>query len=264
MAKSKIIKELVSGKITTLQALDRLLVILTDIDDKNTLSWVKCEKKGYEAEDDVPSYRYVKLMPTGTYHIYQRGGIQTFRDHPLPTLGIPNDVLEIWKNFPMRQSIAELVSVKENIDKGHKVGIPFPPEQYALFEEGTNIEISSAQLVFSAMDIDRIIEDIKTRILEILLLLEKNFGVLDELDIEIENYDSEEVDRLKKAVKEIVDGKSSGNTYIITKSKFKNSNIGDGNVQEKNSDVEISSTVTVDGKKKKGFFSKLINFFRRK
>ena len=47
MAKSKIIKDLISEKISLSQVLDRMIVIAMELEDEALLQWVKREKEGY-------------------------------------------------------------------------------------------------------------------------------------------------------------------------------------------------------------------------
>jgi hypothetical protein len=74
----------------------------------------------------------------------------------------------------------------------------------------------------------------------VLTLLEKNFGNLDEIDIDSRNYDEKEIDALKAAVSQVLNGNHASNTYYISNSKIKNSNIGEDNKNEKSFTTELS------------------------
>ena len=50
MAKSLIIKNLLENKISLSQAIERLLVISLELNDKDTYNWLKSEKDGYSDE----------------------------------------------------------------------------------------------------------------------------------------------------------------------------------------------------------------------
>ena len=69
MAKSQIIKDLINKKAELTQALERVLVIAMEINDADTVKWVKQEKNGYGENDVVPSYRRVSLIPMGSYQM---------------------------------------------------------------------------------------------------------------------------------------------------------------------------------------------------
>ena len=86
MAKSKIIKDLVTGNITVLQALDRLLVISMELGDEGLLKWVQQEKNGYSQDDDVPTYRLVSMHPIGTFQLISMGTITTCKNRTIPTI----------------------------------------------------------------------------------------------------------------------------------------------------------------------------------
>ena len=102
-----------------------------------------------------------------------------------------------------------------------------------MFEKNTNIHLLSATLSLAKTDLVRVIDGTKTRMIEVLTVLEKNFGCLDEVDIDIRDYDSNEIAKLREELMKIIEGKPTGNTYIITKSKIKDSNLGDRNTQTK-------------------------------
>lgn len=57
MAKSRIIKELASGKVSLETGLKQLKVLLTEFNKSEMLRWVNCELQGYGDSDIVPEYR---------------------------------------------------------------------------------------------------------------------------------------------------------------------------------------------------------------
>ena len=253
MAKSKIIKDLVTESITVAQALDRLLIIAMELEDKALLKWTRQEKSGY-IDGEVPEYRKVQLTPMGTFQVVGAGQIMTCRNKTLPTMGVPDDFKESMDNHFVKDGVATILNTIESIEKGHSAGISVPPELFSMFEKNTNMSILNASLVVNKTDFVRIVNSTKTRMIEILTMLEKNFGCLDELDIDVRDYDTNEISKLREELMKIIDGKPSGTTYIITKSKIKNSNVGEGNTVDKNSTVELNPSISVQHQEKKKTF----------
>ena len=71
MAKSRIIKELASGKVSLETGLKQLKVLLTEFNKSEILRWVNCEIQGYEDSDTVPEYRIIAGNLIGTFMNYQ-------------------------------------------------------------------------------------------------------------------------------------------------------------------------------------------------
>ena len=136
---------------------------------------------------------------------------------------------------------------------------------FYMFEEGTNIQLISAVLAVGKNSLSRIIDCTKTKLIEILTLLEKNFGSLDSFDIDARDYDTDEMATLKDALSNIIQDKPNSNVYIISNSKVKNSNIGE-NTTSKTKEVEISPSVSIQKgeSSKENIFTKIFKFLLRK
>ena len=257
MAKSKIIKDLISEKISLSQVLDRMIVIAMELEDESLLQWVKREKEGYSKEDEIPEYRIGALEVIGTYQMVGLGNLITYNNQPLPTMGVPEEVRDTIDKHRFRGGISNILESIESINSGQTVGYTIPPELYYMFKKGTNImNIVSATYVIDKLTLTNIVSFTKTRMIEVLTMLEKNFGCIDDLDIDINNYDSNEINKLREELMKIIEGKPTGNTYIITKSKIKGSNLGENNTIDKDTSVEVSPSVEVNNdEKKSGFWS---------
>ena len=197
----------------------------------------------------------------GTYQIAGYGGITTCRNQQLPTMGMTDDMRQQINNHKITNGIPNILESIKIIDDGGQVGIPVPPELFGMFQKGTNISVLSAMFAIDKLHLTNIIDFTKTRMIEILTMLEKNFGCLDELDIDIRDYDSNEIAKLRKELMRIIEGKATGTTYFITKSKIKNSNIGEGNQVEQETKVEVSPSVSVNTAEKKSLWQKIKGFF---
>lgn len=245
MAKSKLIKELVSNQISLTQALDRLIVIAMELDDTNLLTWAKKEKNGYDPKDKMPEYRRICLRPIGTYQLVGGGYIRTYKNQTLATIGVDDDFKNKINSHYETSSIPTIEANIDEIEKGNTVGIPIPPELFCMFEEGTNIQLINAILAIDKNALARIIDCTKTKLIEILTLLEKNFGSLDSFDIDAKDYDTNEMSTLRDALSNIIQDKPNSDIYIISNSRVKGSNIGKNTISKSN-DVELSSSVSIN------------------
>lgn len=265
MAKSQIIKDLINKKAELTQALERVLVIAMEINDADTVKWVKQEKNGYSENDAIPSYRRVSLIPMGSYQMVGWGHIYTYQHRALPTLGVPEEIKELYQNHHFKQGLSQIIE-QYNESKGNenRIGIPIQPEHYYMFEKDTNINITNAYLYYSQFDLEKIIDAVRTRTIELLVLLEKNFGVLDDLDISIDDYKNEEILKLQEACAMVINGNNSGDTYIITDSKIKKSIVGKENSISKESRVEVNPEILSGSENKKSFWKWLVGLFGRK
>lgn len=260
MAKSKLIKSLVSNEISLNEAMDRLLLIAMELNDYETICWLKNEKNGY-AETNVPSYRVVIANPIGDYQMINYGKIMICSRKILPTVGVPEDIQKGWKNFPVRDSLVSLIEQKKSFENGLFSGIPIPPEMYYMFEKDTNIQVLSAFLTISEFTISSILDSVKTKILELLILYEKNFGDIDEFDININDYKKEELKELLGVSFKIINENYKGNIYIIN-SKIKNSNIGEKNKISKSSQMSIETNIKKD-QEKSNIFKKIFSILKK-
>lgn len=76
MAKSKIIKELANNQISMEVALQRLMIIASDLGNEELLTWTETELQGYSPSDTLPEYRNIH----STYFVYSgiNGGVQSY------------------------------------------------------------------------------------------------------------------------------------------------------------------------------------------
>ncbi len=218
MAKSTIIKELANNTIDTTTALKRLKVLLMDLDKPEINEWVNCELNGYNDISKVPSYRRFVGQVMASF-IIGRYNMMQYTNTPLPTRNIPDNIKRLIEEVVFSESISAIKQMA-----GEKMEKIIPPELYGYLKQGTNISsITSAQIDIPQTIPNEIISAVENRILDILVLLEKEFGNLDELDIDTASKSPEELAKISDKIVVIV-----YNDYSI--------NIGDNN---KIKDTEI-------------------------
>lgn len=230
MAKSKIIKDLANSTIDTLTALKRTKVLLSELQDDELLSWVNNEIVGYSDDAPLPSYRQCSGMLKGSYFKGSFAAHMTYNNVSLPLGKMPEDIKELLLKIEFRDGIDSLKELYES-NKNQKGDLvkPVPADFYPMISKYNNdpyMIITSANVSFSAESINNIFSVIENKLLDILILLEKKFGSLDELDIDTSNLSTDQIKDIASQIRVIVYNDNS-----IT--------IGDGN---KIKDTSISVT----------------------
>ncbi len=179
MGRSKLLIDLVSKNVDLENILLRMKVILTDLDDKNIMNWINGELEGYSAEDDLPHYRILQGVALGTF-IINRGTKYTDHQVPLEFLLNNDEIKEINSVF-IDDSIraVQLILNGENRDNYAKQ----IPTSYCHSISKLDLQIAGMRVVIPSNKIESIVSHVKSKLVDILMELEKRFENLDELDI---------------------------------------------------------------------------------
>ncbi|ANV97411.1 hypothetical protein BBW65_00625 [Helicobacter enhydrae] len=218
MAKSKIIKELVNGEIPLNKALYRVMVLAKDLKDTKLEQWAKNEVQGYSEDKEIPEYRRVKTHFMGNYLV----GDNQFRNAPLPMVFLKHLSPEDQKDFTTHKMTESLEFLESSINQNGKLGMPINPEDMQLFSFDTNAEILSARREINDSEIPRILNEVKTRILDILYELEERFGCLDEMDMS--NNDDKDKNEAKEKIHKIIMCETYNNIGMRDNNTIENSN----------------------------------------
>lgn len=185
MCRSKIIIDLVRGNKSISESLQELLVIATELGNEDFNRWIKNELNGYSNIEELPDYR--KNLPiiivysgiNGMFHV---------ENQPLPLQAFG----EHSKFIDDINVISNSVLEPENTDGDimSKDLTMFAGDIYA----NTGISCFSISMKFGNNLPNIILTNVKTRILESLLLLEQEFGILDDLYI---GKQEEIIDKIK-------------------------------------------------------------------
>lgn len=177
MAKSQLLKDFVKNEGDLETILLRLKVILTDLQDESILAWVNGELSGYK--EDVPEYRILVGMPLGTFIVNRR--VQ-YKEANVPLIGrMSNEEIEDIKTLKMTDSINVIINLLKSEQKNN-IGRRVPTELCHSISD-YQLQIISMRIAFSSNQLDGIVSSVKSKILDIIMLLEKNFENIDELDI---------------------------------------------------------------------------------
>lgn len=219
MAKSRIIKDLANGTIDIEIALKRAKVLLSEFDNADIKEWINFEISGYPNTKNLPNYRVIIGMIKGSYF---RGSIISniqYKNVSLPLGKMPDkDKRELQKMYFL-EGIGSLKALYEQSKSDSKnIHQPLPADLFPVFNkynEDPYMIITSAYVEIGFHYISNIISIVENKLLDSLLLLEKEFGNLDELDIDTSNKSADEI----KAISEKI-------VYIINDNSI---NIGDNN-----------------------------------
>ena len=182
MGRSKIIKDLVNEKIPITVALNNLFVFSKELGNVKLEQWVKNELNGYDRDMDLPDYR--KNLPYRIVYTGINGQFQV-TNQPLPIVQLGEYARKIDSLNVIRNSIVEL------FDKESKFAKDLTWMSGEVYKK-SGIQCISITLVMGKNISNIVISSVKTRVLESLILLESELGVLDDL------YLGEQVDDTKK------------------------------------------------------------------
>lgn len=195
MAKSKIIKELANNEISLEVALNRLLIIASDLDNDELSNWVEAELHGYRNIDMVPSYRQVK---SGQFTYSGINGSFQVTNSPFTYLSI------IAKHVPdaFDVKISDSISALQAFVEGKETQSCYRDFTYLsgyVFQE-TGIQCTRIRQSIPHNFFQNVLSEIKTRLLKVFLKLDKEYGCLDDLDVDTSNRTPDEVAEINKAV----------------------------------------------------------------
>ena len=230
MAKSKILKELASNQTSLDVVLSRLIIIASDIEDIKLQEWALNELNGYSKNENVPEYRQLQgeLIYSGI-----NGHLMVNKLH-LDIGFLDKDFQEIvLQPFSVSNGISLLLSGLENGEIFSKDMTFLSSQVYKNSKTITGaIQATNIALVFNKAHIQNIISNVRTKLLQIFLELDKNYGNLDELDV---SQQIDDIDSVKQTIHQIIYQDNS-----IT-------NSGEINLATGKSVLEINQNNGIDG-----------------
>lgn len=195
MPKSKIIKELANGTVTTVVALKRAKILLQEFDNDALLEWVNYELTGYPPDKTLlPKYRIKKGQLSGSYIKGSFANHVQYKNVPLPIGKMPDDLANDFLSIFFNDGIEELTQLMET-SNGKPIGKTIPADLYpsiALYNKDPYMKIISASVKINPQSIQGILTTVESKLLDLFCYLEKEFGILDELDIDVDSKTPEE------------------------------------------------------------------------
>jgi|GEM_PF-449889 len=226
MTRSNLLKDTVSGQVDLENILLRLKIILSDLEDKDILGWIEGELRGYSEKDIVPDYRIIEGRPMGMY-IVNRTAKYTNSLVPLHFTTLNNDTIDEILNLNVRDGISTIEKNLKSEDRDN-LGKPIPTELCHSISS-PQLQILSMDIMFAANDFEGILTHVKNKIVDVIMVLEKNFGsnAIDEMDISKQVID--EPKKRKEAITyihQLVHNDTSTSIEVGDNNKLKNTRIG--------------------------------------
>ena len=232
MAKSKIIKDLANNEVDIITALKRAKVLVSPLNNAEISKWLNNEISGYPKDATIPSYRKTQGSLMGSYFKGSLANHIKYTNVSLPLGKMPNETKEKFLSVVFHEGVESLKKLAENSHTaGTEISKIIPADFFPVIATCNNdpyMMITSARVVVGEHIISNIFSIIENKLLDMLLILEKEFGCLDELDIDTSTKSEEEIEAIN-------------NKILVLVFNDKSISIGDGN---KIKDTTIASTIS--------------------
>ena len=208
MAKSRIIKELANSEIDLKTALKRAKIILSDLEDDEITQWVTYEIAGYPDNDLLPAYRIIQGSLKGNYFLGAPTPRVQCSNSPLSTGDMPKEIRDALLNVYLLEGVEALKMLS---DRQGDIGKSIPQEYCGLIQKYSKnplITIITANVIIDPHMVVNVLSVIENKLLDILMVLEKEFGSLDDLDIDISNKSETELQGVVKQISFIINDNS--------------------------------------------------------
>ena len=151
----------------------------------------------------------------------------TWNHVSIPLGKMPGNIQDVLLTVNLREGVEAL---RQLVESGNRIGKQVDADFFpiiARYNEDPYMIITSARVEIAGQCIHNIFSTIENRLLDVLIILEKEFGVLDDLDIDIDSKSENEKEKIVKQLQVIIFNDNSVN-------------IGDGN---KIKDANIASNI---------------------
>ena len=203
MPRSQLIKDIVENNISLENALLRLKVITFSLNNLQLQNWIDNEIRGYTQDDIIPEYR--KNISYTIRYSGLNGNFQ-ISSAPLSETFFTEEVKSILRRRYITDGIGTIegnMSMESVYDL-----IEFAP--MVLTASNSRIQCVQLEQVINKSTLEHVVSNLKLNLINLLLDLEKNFGNLDKLDIDVNDITSEELESVNNNIVQKIyyDGKS--------------------------------------------------------
>ncbi len=222
--RSKIIVEIANGSKKLTDALFELKILLSDLGSLEVVSWIDSELKSYETDEKIPEYRKFDGVLCGNIEQSVLGSIVQ-RKMVIP---IKVDRLDFRRRY-LRENITEIENYAEEKEQG-EITIPVDiriANQIAALKLNEFTQVVSAWFKIPPSTYTTIINAVRSKILDILIMLEKKYGNLDDYTIDFGKEDERvEVSQMVVNIIHNDNSISIGDNNKVSKSKIGENNEG--------------------------------------
>lgn len=221
MKKSKILKELANNSISLEIALSRLMIISSDLGNKDLFTWASNELNGYNKKDKLPEYRFDK------HNLFVYSGINGSFQVTKQPLNFMSYFPECKKEdfyLPILEGIKSVEEWATKKEKDSFYGRNLS-DAAGIVYNSSGIQCSSIWQIVPANTFENIINTLRTTLLKILIELDKEYGNLDELDIDTTDKSLEEIQKINLKINSLIiydnsismrDGNSISKSSFVT------------------------------------------------
>jgi len=219
MKKSKMLKDFAQNKIELETILKQLKLLLVDLEKDELVKWIDYEIEGYPTSSEVPKYREYPGILKGSFLNY---GAQC-KNVPIPLKSdTPEIVKESTRKVAFREGVSALKKLKES---SGSVYASIPGDLLISIQQCAAVSMTylmKAEIEVSDTVPYSILSAIENKVMDILLLLEKEFGSLDELYLDLTGKDNDEIEKIANNITIIIYDKhvEIGNDNVIKNSKI--------------------------------------------
>lgn len=222
MAKSKVLKELANNDIALDVALKRLLLICNDLNYTELFSWAEKELNGYSSDEAIPEYRNLGIGQIRYSGI--KGSMSShlkLTNQPFPIQWIPKSFMDFVCTNYERSTIGNIVD-RAKSDSRYSADLTSLASMI-----NVGIAFTSITQQFDPSHYTEIVNKVSNILLKIFMKLDKEYGNLDELDVDTSGKTEEHIKAFEQQL-------------VIEIGEIKVINIGDDNTF-KNTDVGIET-----------------------
>jgi hypothetical protein len=220
MARSQLLKDLVSGNVSIESILLRLKIILSDLDNEPIMNWVNGELHGYKETNEVPKYRILKGNPTGTF-LVNYSFKYTNASVPLESL-LTRDIIDKIITVDVSDSIAIIQTILNGDNRDNYV--KHISTSYCHSISTGALQIAGMRISYASNLLDGIVSYVKSKLVDVVMELEKQFKNLDELDIK--SQVEEDSPRKEQVIYNIGQIIYEGSIEVGDNNKISNSKLG--------------------------------------
>lgn len=197
MPKSQIIKDIVEDNVSLEKSLTRLLVLAKDVKNKQLETWTQKELTGYSHEDELPQYRKAACP------LFEYSGINgnfQVTNTPLPKQWLEKETFDMVSTVSIYDGVRSISERANSTSASYRDITAFAGEIYE--KSGGSVKCTSIKHIIPQAVYQTVCSEVKTKMITALYELEKKYGCLDELGIDISNKkimqieaDNEDVNR---------------------------------------------------------------------
>ena len=199
MPKSQIIKDVVESAVSLEQSLTRLYVIAGDLNNMQLAQWVALELNGYKKDTALPDYRQKRCF------LLQYSGLNgqfQVTNTPLPKGWLRPEVAEAVTGVEVRDGIRAVEGFASS-ESGAKVHRSELAGEISAATQG-EVMCSSITQTIPASIFQAVCTEVKLRIISALTELEKEYGCLDDLGIDISDKNPKQIQAQNEKLNQIV------------------------------------------------------------